>query len=163
MFASTAPYAWRALRGLGVRDADVDDACQEVFLVVHRRLASFDPRSSSRTWVYGICLRVASDYRRRPHRARERSLDEAPEIAAAPVQEEELERRRALAWLDGVLDALDDAKRATFVLFEIEQVPMKEIAAAMGCPLPTAYARLQAARQHVDAAARRKAAREGER
>jgi RNA polymerase sigma-70 factor, ECF subfamily len=62
-----------------------------------------------------------------------------------------------------VLDTLDDDKRATFVLFEIEQVPMKEIAAAMGCPLQTAYARLHAARQHVDAAARRQGAREGDR
>jgi DNA-directed RNA polymerase specialized sigma24 family protein len=54
VFASVAPYAWRALHGLGVREADVDDAFQEVFLVVHRRLESFNQGASIRTWVYGI-------------------------------------------------------------------------------------------------------------
>jgi RNA polymerase sigma-70 factor (ECF subfamily) len=159
VFAECSPFAWRALQGLGVREADLDDVCQEVFLVVHRRLASFDGQCAMRTWIYGICLRVASDYRRRPHHARERTLDEAPERVVPAEQDTELDRRRALAWLDRVLDTLDDQKRAVFVLFEIEQVPMTEVAAAVGCPVPTAYARLYAARKHVEAAARREQAK----
>jgi RNA polymerase sigma-70 factor (ECF subfamily) len=162
VFAEHAPFVWRALRRLGVREADVEDVCQEVFLVVHRRLASFDERRSSlRTWVYGICLRVASEHRRRPHHARphEPITDETPEHAIPAEQDAELDRRRALAWLDRVLDTLDDAKRAVFVLHDIEQVPMTEVAAAAGCPLMTAYARLYAARKHIEAAARREQAR----
>jgi RNA polymerase sigma-70 factor (ECF subfamily) len=159
VFAQHAPYVWRALRRLGVPEADVDDVCQEVFLVVHRRLASFQGESAVRTWIYGIALRVASDYRRRPHRARERPLEDAAEPATQAEQDVELDRRRALAWLDGVLDGLDDAKRAVFVLYEIEQVPMAEVAAAAGCPVQTAYARLYAARKHVEAAARREQAK----
>jgi RNA polymerase sigma-70 factor (ECF subfamily) len=159
IFATCSPFVWRALQSLGVREADVDDVCQEVFLVVHRRLASYDEQCAVRTWIYGICLRVASDYRRRPHHARERTLDEAPERAVPGEQDAELDRRRALAWLDRVLDTLDDQKRSVFVLFEIEQVPMAEVAAAVGCPLATAYARLYAARKHVEAAARREQAR----
>jgi RNA polymerase sigma-70 factor (ECF subfamily) len=159
VFAECAPFVWRALRRLGMAEADVEDVCQEVFLVVHRRLATFEGHSSVRTWVYGICLRVASDYRRRPHRVRERALEEAPERSAPAEQHDEIERREALAWLDGVLDELDEPKRAVFVLFEIEQVPMSEVAAAAGCPVQTAYARLYAARKHIEAAARRERAR----
>jgi len=159
VFAEHGPLVWRAVRRLGVREADVEDVCQEVFLVIHRRLATFAGKAALRTWVYGICLRVASDYRRQPHHAREQPFDDVPERSIPAAQDTELERRRALAWLDGVLDGLDDAKRAVFVLHEIEQVPMAEVAAAAGCPVPTAYARLYAARKHVEAAARREQAR----
>jgi RNA polymerase sigma-70 factor (ECF subfamily) len=155
VFAECSPFAWRALQGLGVREADLDDGCQEVFLVVHRRLATFHGRCAVRTWIYGICLRVASDYRRRPHHARERVEAEPLERAVPAEQDAELDRRRALAWLDRVLDTLDEQKREVFVLFEIEQIPMTEVATAIGCPLATAYARLYAARKHVQAAARR--------
>lgn len=159
IFAECAPFVWRALRRLGVRDADLKDVSQEVFLVVHRKLTTFDGRSSARTWVYGITLRVASDYRRLAQHRRERMTAEPPERAQPASQHDDLERRRALAWLDEVLDSLDETKRAVFVLFEIEQVPMDEIAEAVGCPVQTAYARLYAARKHVEAAARREQAR----
>jgi RNA polymerase sigma-70 factor, ECF subfamily len=151
-FAENAPFVWRALRRLGVRDADVEDVCQEVFLVVHRRRASFDGRGAVRTWIYGICLRVASEYRRRPHRRREEVTAEPPDPGAPPRQDEELERRRALERLDAALERLDDARRAVFVLYEIEQIPMTEVAAAVGVPLQTAYSRLYAARKVVEAA-----------
>jgi RNA polymerase sigma-70 factor (ECF subfamily) len=159
VFAESVPFVWRALRRLGVREADADDACQEVFLVVHRRIATLQGASAIRSWVYGICLRVASEYRRRAHVTRERSLEEAPEESLAADQHEAVERREALAWLDEVLDELDDDKRAVFVLYEIEEVPMADVAAAAGCPVKTAYARLYAARKHVEAAARRERAR----
>jgi RNA polymerase sigma-70 factor (ECF subfamily) len=159
VFATCAPFVWRALRRLGVPEADVEDAAQEVFLVVHRRLPSFLGQSEVRTWVYGICLRVASEHRRRPHLAREQPMEDPPDTPVPAAQDTELDRRRALAWLDGVLDGLDDAKRAVFVLFEIEQVPMVEVAAAVGCPVQTAYARLYAARKHVEAAAHREQAK----
>jgi RNA polymerase sigma-70 factor (ECF subfamily) len=121
-----------------------------------------------RTWVYGICIRVASDYRRRAEHRHEKLVEGASgaKVAEEPAldgvvpadQEAEIDRRRALIWLDQVLDRLEDAKRAVFVLYEIEQVPMAEVAEAVGCPLPTAYARLYAARKHVEAAARRRQA-----
>lgn len=163
IFAECAPFVWRALRQLGVRDADLKDVSQEVFLVVHRRLATYDGRSAARTWVYGIAIRVASDHRRRAQHRREIPTAEPPDRALPASQLDELAHRRALAWLDDVLDTLDEAKRAVFVLFEIEQVPMAEIAEAVGCPIQTAYARLYAARKQVEAAARREQARRNER
>ncbi|WP_437675783.1 RNA polymerase sigma factor [Sorangium sp. So ce131] len=155
IFEENATYVWRVLRRLGVREADVDDVCQEVFLVVHRKIGTFDGSSSMRTWLYGICLRLASEYRRRPHRRREEVAESVPEQVVAASQDESLDRSRALARLDAALDQLDDEKRAVFVLYEIEQLPMAEIAQAAGCPLQTAYSRLRAARMQVEAEMRR--------
>src|SRR3954464_2285619 len=61
-------YVWRCLRSLGVRDAQLDDALQDVFLVVQRRLPSFDGGAELRTWLYAIGLRVARKYRDRARR-----------------------------------------------------------------------------------------------
>src|SRR5882672_7953161 len=118
VFDAYAPYVWRTLRRLGVGEADVNDVCQEVFVVVHRRLGDFDGRSTVRTWLYGICIRTASQYRRGIRNRREEMPGELPEPAMAPVQEDAIERLRARDRLDLVLDRLDEAKRAVFVLYE---------------------------------------------
>jgi RNA polymerase sigma-70 factor, ECF subfamily len=151
VFQEHAPYVWRALRRLGVADADADDVCQEVFIVVHRKLATFHG-GSIRTWLYAICIRVASEHRRRPYRRREQVVEAVPEEGMAAPQEDDLDRRRALTTLDRALDQLDDDKRAVFVLFELEQLSMVEVAEATGSPLQTAYSRLYAARKIVEAA-----------
>jgi RNA polymerase sigma-70 factor (ECF subfamily) len=152
IFREHAPYVWRVLRRLGVAEADVEDVCQEVFLVVLRKLGEFEGRSSLRTWIYGICVRVASDHRRRAHQRRERVTDAPPELSFVPRQTSKIQRLQALAALDVALAALDDDKRAVFVLYEIEELSMADVAEAVGCPLQTAYSRLHAARRHVRAA-----------
>lgn len=144
-----APYVWRVLRRLGVREADVEDVAQEVFVVVHRKLGAFEGRSSLRTWMYGICARTASDHRRRAHVRREEATSRPPERAGSAPQLAELEARDRRAMLDAALEALDDDKRVVLVLYEIEEVPMKEIAEVVGCPLQTAYSRLHAARREL--------------
>jgi RNA polymerase sigma-70 factor (ECF subfamily) len=150
VFRDHAAFAWRVLRRLGVPDSDVADVCQEVFLVVHRRLPEFEGRSQLRTWVYGICIRTASDYRKRGVR-REIPTEAVPEESSTPSErpDEQLAMRQARARLDEVLDGLDDDKRAVFVLFEIERLSMKEVAESLECPLQTAYSRLHAARALV--------------
>jgi RNA polymerase sigma-70 factor, ECF subfamily len=157
VFEAHAPYVWRALRRLGVHDADAKDMCQEVFLVVHRRLAEFDGSSSIKTWVYGITIRVASQYRRRARHRREELAAEVPDAATRPEQETDFRKRELLSRLDATLDRLDEHKRAVFVLYELEELTMNEVARALGCPLQTAYSRLHAARAFV-----RKAFEEGE-
>lgn len=147
-----APFVGRSLRYLGVRDAELEDAAQEVFLVVCRRLGDFEGRSSLRTWLYGICLRTAQSYRRRAASRREQLAAEPPEAHVQGEQDAALHRAQARRRLQRVLAELDEAKRTVFVLYELEQLSMKEVAEAVGCPLQTAYSRHQAGRQQVLAA-----------
>jgi RNA polymerase sigma-70 factor (ECF subfamily) len=154
VFQEHAPFVWRAVRRLGVPRADVEDVCQEVFVIVHRRLVTFEGRSSLRTWIYGICVRTVAEHRRRMRR-RPQEVSDAPEPSVPPSQIEQIQRRQAVALLDAILDEIDDDKRAVLVLYEIEGMPMNDVAEAVGCPAQTAYARLYAARRQFDAAVRR--------
>src|SRR6187402_2587413 len=70
-------YVWRCLRSLGVHDAQLDDAVQDVFVVVQRRLGEFDGNAALRTWLYAIALRIARKYRDSARRAPD-ALDAAP-------------------------------------------------------------------------------------
>ena len=124
-------------------------------MIVHRRLPGFEGRSSIQTWIYGICVRVTADYRKRAHRRHECPSAEIPEHAASANQHDDLADHQARALLDATIRTLDDDKRAVFVLFELEELAMTEVAEAVGCPLQTAYARLYAGRKVVEAALRR--------
>jgi RNA polymerase sigma-70 factor (ECF subfamily) len=126
---------------------------QEVFVVVHRRLPSFEGRSSLRTWLYGICLRVASDFRRRARVRYERTASDPARDLSESASLAPDERARARAQLRNLLAALDDDKREVLVLYEIEGLPMSEVAEILGCPLQTAYSRLHAARARLVALA----------
>jgi RNA polymerase sigma-70 factor (ECF subfamily) len=148
-FDGHARFVWRALLGLGVAEADAPDASQQVFVVLHDRLRDLAPGASMRTFVYGICLRVASDFRRRAHRRRERLVADPPERAGAVSPEARAADREALSALEAALDQLPPAQREVFVLYEIEELPMEEIARALRCPLQTAYSRLRLARRQV--------------
>jgi RNA polymerase sigma-70 factor (ECF subfamily) len=149
LFDEYGQFVWRTVRYLGIREADIEDVCQEVFLTVHRKLSGFEGRSSIRTWLYGICLRVASDHRRRAHVRRELPASAPPAPGVGGDQDEEVARKQARARLGSILDQLDDDKRAVFVLYEIEELTMKQVARIVGCPLQTAYSRLHAARSKV--------------
>lgn len=148
VFDQHASYVGRTLRCLGVRERELPDAMQEVFLVVHRRLGELERPGALRGWIYGICVRKAMSLRRRAARRREAAMAEPPErVSPEPTPHEELVKARALVTALRLLDELDDDKRAVFVLYEVEQLPMREIAQTVGCPLQTAYARLYAARK----------------
>jgi RNA polymerase sigma-70 factor (ECF subfamily) len=153
IFREHAPFAWRTLRRLGVDARETDDACQDVFVVVQRKLGQFEGRSSLKTWIYGVCLKVASDYRRRASSRRETLHASFPDRAAEGGPHAALERKEALRLLDALLDGLDEDKRAVFVLYEIEQLSMREVAEIVACPAQTAYARLYAARRQVQQSA----------
>jgi RNA polymerase sigma-70 factor (ECF subfamily) len=153
VFQAHARFVWRSLLGLGVPENDVPDASQQVFLVLQGKLDQIDEGCAVSTFVYGICLRVASDFRRRAHVRREQLCAVPPERpTAAPSQESLVSSREALDRLRTALDAIDPAQREVFVLYEIEELGMAEVARAVGCPLQTAYSRLHAARKSVTAA-----------
>jgi RNA polymerase sigma-70 factor (ECF subfamily) len=143
-----ADFVWSSLQRLGIHTADVEDALQDVFVVVHRRLESFDGSSRLSTWLFGICLRVASQYRRKAHRRRERvvDLERLPSEGEQNAPEAAMLAREAERRLEQVLDALEPRRRVVFVMFEIESIGCAEIAEQLGLPLGTVYSRLSAAR-----------------
>jgi RNA polymerase sigma-70 factor (ECF subfamily) len=150
VFDEQARYVFRVLRYLGVREADVPDVCQEVFVTVHRKIDGFEGRSSVRTWLYRICQRAASDHRRRAYVRREVVTDLAsPEQAHLERSADDRGHVEARSTLTFALGQLDDAKREVFVLYEIEGLTMREVSNILECPLQTAYSRLHAAREIV--------------
>jgi RNA polymerase sigma-70 factor (ECF subfamily) len=120
--AEQAAFVWRSLYRLGAAASDLPDLTQEVFVVVHRQRGTFDADKAIRPWLWGICLGVVRNYRKRAFRHHERS--------------------RALA-------ALDPDKRAVFMMFEVEGMSGQEIAECVGVPLGTVHSRLHAARREL--------------
>lgn len=149
VFRQLAPYVLRVLPRLGVYERDVEDVAQDVFWAVHRGLPNFEGRSSVKTWVYGICIRVALNYRARAHRRYEQLGTEAVEQIDTLTPARNLESQRALAALDAALAQLSAAQRSAFVLYEIEGLSVLEIAEALDCSKFTVYARLYAAQARV--------------
>lgn len=147
LYREHAAYVWRSLRYLGVADRDLEDQVQEVFIRAARSLDSFEGRSSLRTWVYGIALRVASDYRRLARVRREVPVAEvADDRPVAGSYADCVEARQLLL---RALARLEPDKREVFVLYEIEELEMKEISELLDMPLFTGYSRLRAARKQV--------------
>jgi RNA polymerase sigma-70 factor (ECF subfamily) len=149
IFDGHAAAVSRTLRYLGVPEADLMDAAQEVFLVVNRRFREFEGRSTMSTWIRQICLRVALSHRRSRGRRREDIVEQPPDAGVEAEQQSGLERREERARLNRLLDALDDEQRAVIVLYEIELLPMREVAETVGCPLQTAYSRRKAALERL--------------
>jgi RNA polymerase sigma-70 factor (ECF subfamily) len=154
-------YVWRCLRSLGVRDAQLDDALQDVFVVVQRKLGDFDGRAELRTWLYAIALRIARKYRERLGRepaSLEGARDSQPELMLTSSGEGALLSNERLALAHAILATLSDDQREVFVLARVEQMSAPEIASVVGVPLNTVYSRLRAARLAFEAeVARRRA------
>jgi RNA polymerase sigma-70 factor (ECF subfamily) len=145
---------WSGLRRLGVPEANIEDAVQDVFLVVHRRLAEFEGRSSAKTWLYGIAVRVAKDYRRSQvrHLQRVDGLAELLSVTAGPgmTPGTEAERREANRALHVILGELDEDQREVLVLVELEELSVKDAAAVLNLHIRACQRRLKAAHAAFD-------------
>lgn len=142
------PHVYRLLRHLGVPKCDTDDATQQVFLVLSRKFTEIS-FGSERAFLSSVAVRIASRWRRTHQRRRESSGDEplSQLLAIGPSPERQLERAEAEHLLLEVLDALPDKLRAPFVLFEIEELTIKEISETLELPQGTVASRLRSARQ----------------
>ncbi|MEE9382531.1 MAG: sigma-70 family RNA polymerase sigma factor [Nannocystaceae bacterium] len=140
-------YVWMNLRRLGVSELELDDAVQDVFLVLHRRADEFEGRSTLKTWLYGIARRVAFRYRRSAERARRRSEALGRVDREGADLDTDLQTRQAWSMLYKFLDTLDDEKREAFVIGEFEGLNRRELGRALGVNPNTAYSRLRAARE----------------
>ena len=143
-------FAWRTLRYLGVPEAQLDDAAQEVWLTVHRRYAEFEGRSAVKTWLYSIAMNVA----RNLHRMRRRrgELVALPEDLPARSGDPQLEQEGREAWetVRDFLDTLDDTRRAIFGAALLEGWSPAETAEATGLELTTIYHRTRALRRSFE-------------
>jgi RNA polymerase sigma-70 factor (ECF subfamily) len=144
VYESHASYVFRCLRSLGLHGPLLDDAVQDVFMVVQQKLAAFDGRHQLRTWLYAIVVRIARRYRSRF------ALDAARLVEHEPADplliDAELEQRQRLVLAQHALCALDPDKREVFVLAHVEEMSAPEIAQIIGLPVNTVYSRLRAAR-----------------
>jgi RNA polymerase sigma-70 factor (ECF subfamily) len=141
-------FVWRNVLNRGVPAAAVDDVVQEVFMVVHRKLAGFEGRSSLRTWLAGVVRRVVIDHVRK--RGNAPAGDEplaADSVSLARGPSEELDAKAAARVLDELLARMPEAQREVFILHEIEEMTGREIADAVGANENTVHTRLRAARR----------------
>lgn len=142
-------FVWRCVRRLGLADAQIDDAVQDVFLVVDRRIDGFLPGGSVRSWLFAIAMRVVQSHRRRERRHRRRV-----EAFCASVARSEPEKSSAVILLHQLLDQLSDERRAVVILSDLEKMSAPEVAVALGIKPNTVYSRLRAARAQMRQAAR---------
>ncbi len=149
-------FIWRQVRRLGLSHDAADDATQQVFIVASRKLADIAP-GRERSFLFGTAVRVASDARRTNARRRESVTDDVGEPPdRAPGADELIDQQRARAALDDILAGMEIDLRAVFVLFELEEMTMAEIATLLECPAGTVASRLRRARAEFQAAVKRR-------
>ena len=150
VYAQHAPFVWRILRTFGVSDAQIEDAVQDTFVVVHRRLAEWEGRAAITTWLFAIARRIASTYRRRI-----KPTDELVDEHAADADTfAAMSRAQATSTVFAILQTLDEDKRTVFALVELEQLSVPEVARMLDINLNTAYSRLRLARHAFELAVR---------
>jgi RNA polymerase sigma-70 factor (ECF subfamily) len=149
-------FVWRLLRRFGVAECDADDAAQRVFWVATGKIDRIEV-GAERSFLFGTSRRVAWATRR--DRDRRREVDDqgaADRADAAPLPDEEVERRRRVAMLDEMLAALPDDLRTVFVLCEVEGMTAPEVAQIESIPVGTVASRLRRARQQLEVEVRRR-------
>lgn len=157
-------YVWNTLRRLGVREADIQDQAQEVFVVVHGLLGDYDPSRPMRPWLFGIAYRIACRYRALARHRRELADDAGGEpVDPAPPADEALAAAEARDLVVRALDGVELGRRAVFVMNVIDERPMPEVAETLGIPLNTAYSRLRLARDEFEKTVKRLRAARGRR
>jgi RNA polymerase sigma-70 factor, ECF subfamily len=152
-------FAWRVLRRLGVTRQQLEDAVQDVFVVVQRRLADFEGRSSLKTWLFGIALRVSKDYRRRSRKSGVQIALDDELVGTAHDPEDAALEVEAAAVVQTILDQLDEARRDVFVMIELEELTPLEAATLLGLSVNAVHSRLRLARRDAERAFKRYRAR----
>ena len=155
-------FVWRMLWRLGVWPSSVADAAQDVFVVVNRRLSDLRGPELAQSFIYGIVVRVAGDYRRVQRRkglVGATDAEQLPDNGAIDAHQR-VEHKQALALLDRLLDELDEERREVLVLVELEEMSVPQVAALLGANTNTVYTRLRRARHDFEQALGRHRARE---
>jgi len=143
-------YLIGSLRRLGVLYPDIEDVLHEVFLVMFTRWNDYDRARPIRPWLFGIAFRVASAQRRKVVREVPSGDHEAVDTSQGPDDNLAAVQNRAL--LQKALAGVPLERRAVLIMHEVDETPMREIAAELAIPLFTAYSRLRKARHEFQTA-----------
>ena len=149
LFDAEYDYVHHSLRRLGVQARDLEDLAHEVFVEVYKNLARYDRQRPIKPWLFAFAFRRASDYRRLARHRTELGLPEDIAASTSPGRsaEDHAVDRQAARLVTVALEAMPIEQRAVFVLYEVDEIPMKEIAESLGIPANTAYSRLRLARE----------------
>ena len=136
---------------------DAEDAMQEAFLTVYLRIADFQGHASLSSWLYRVVTNKALDMLRKRQRKTEAATDALEDLGEdaaemlpdehAVLPEDWLERRETNALIQEGLQTLSPTLRAAFVLFEMEDLSMEEVAAALDISPSAAKVRVHRARR----------------
>lgn len=152
LYHSHVEAMWRFLERLGVPARNLEDATQDTFLIAHRQLPGFRGGSSLKTWLHGIALRVAKDYRRAEQRKGGGWEPLSPALTdPARSPHEAAADRQQLELVLRLLEQLDEAQRTVFVLVELQGLTAPEVAEVTDSNVNTVSTRLRAARLRFDA------------
>ena len=141
-------FMWRVMRYLGVPAATAEDAVQDAFIVVHRRLHEFDGRALQ-AWLFAIARGIARNHLRSARRAERRKLVAGPPSPAADP-EDAVAKEQGMKIVFDLLEQLDERKRMAFLMCDVEGLKVPQVAEILGIPVNTAYSRLRAARQQFN-------------
>lgn len=143
---------WRTLVCLGVPASGIDDALQDVFLVVHQRRGNRDEYHSFISWIYAIARRVAWRHRRTNDRIDRKlaALEQQGSLATSGPEDAAV-RGQAVDLMQQFLGSLDDDQRMVFVLCELEGLSAPQAAEVVEAKVPTVYSRLRLARRRFEA------------
>jgi RNA polymerase sigma-70 factor (ECF subfamily) len=143
--------AGRIIRNLGARPQEVEDLLQQAFSVTAARLGDIAP-GKERAFLIETAVRLTANARRGRALVREIAPAELLDVAdARPSPEELADQKRALRVLDRILDQMEHDLRAVFVLYEVEEMTMAEIAAVLQLAPGTVASRLRRAREEFEA------------
>lgn len=140
-------FIWRLLARLNVSGPEVDDAAQQVFMVLVRREGLTIKAGSERAFLYGVALRVAKEFRRKSQ-SRRNHISPDPEVLIDRSHDAEAaaERTQARRQLDRILEQMPDNLKEAFILFELEDMSVPQIAELLAIPTGTVASRLRRAR-----------------
>jgi RNA polymerase sigma-70 factor (ECF subfamily) len=152
-FQRELEYVHRTLRRLGTAPSEIDDLAQEVFLALHGCWAAYDPARPLRPYLFGIAFRIAAAHHRK--RRREVTFEVVEVSDTGPAPDDAVASKQARALVLAALERIPLPRRAVLVMHDIDDVPVEDVAGALGIPRFTVYSRLRKARRELEAAVRR--------
>jgi RNA polymerase sigma-70 factor, ECF subfamily len=146
-------FIWRLLARLNVSSPEVDDAAQQVFMVLVSREGLTIKVGSERAFLYGVALRVAKEFRRKSQSQLNHIIPD-PEVLIDRTHDVEAvaERSQARRQLDRILQQMPDNLKEAFILFELEDLSVPQIAELLSIPTGTVASRLRRARANFQKA-----------